>query len=74
LEAGFEGLTQPILMAMVYTLTTPIGVAIGIAVSGHYSSHLAEALLLQGILDSVSAGILIYDALVNLITVNITHR
>lgn len=73
LEAGFDGVRQPMLMALVYMLATPIGQAIGIAVSQSYAPNSANALLTQGIFDSISAGILIYDALVNLITANITH-
>ncbi len=60
-------------MALVYTLTTPVGVAIGVGISESYNGNAVETLLLQGIFDAISAGILIYDALVNLITVNITH-
>lgn len=73
LEAGFKSKTQPILMALMYTLTTPTGVVIGILISKSFSGQSSSSLLASGILDSISAGILIYDALVNLITVNITH-
>jgi zinc transporter 1/2/3 len=73
LEAGFDRKSTPVLMAMLYTLTTPIGVAIGIGISSVYNGNSTTALLTQGIFDAISAGILIYDALVNLITVNITH-
>ena len=60
-------------MAVIYSLTTPIGVALGIAIHSAYDENSQAALITQGTLDAVSAGILIYDALVNLITVNITH-
>lgn len=60
-------------MALLYTLTTPVGVFIGVALSGSYNAQSTQALLMQGVFDSISAGILIYDALVNLITANITH-
>ncbi|CAF3395551.1 unnamed protein product [Rotaria socialis] len=59
-----------ILMVVVFVLTTPVGIAIGIGI--HFTAYNPDsvaALLINGILDSVSAGILIYVALVNLITV-----
>ncbi|CAF1295812.1 unnamed protein product [Rotaria magnacalcarata] len=58
-----------ILMVVFFVLTTPIGIAIGIGI--HYTAYNPDsvaALLTNGILDSVSGGILIYVALVNLIT------
>ncbi|CAM4869685.1 unnamed protein product [Rotaria socialis] len=58
-----------ILMVVVFVLTTPVGIAIGIGI--HFTAYNPDsvaALLINGILDSVSAGILIYVALVNLIT------
>lgn len=73
LDAGFRTKRVPIIMAVAYTLTTPIGVSIGVAISATYHADAVDALLTQGILDAVSAGILIYDALVNLLTVNVTH-
>ncbi len=73
LEAGFQKTTMPLMLALVYTLTTPVGVAIGVGISESYNGNAVETLLLIGIFDAISAGILIYDALVNLITTNITH-
>lgn len=73
IEAGFRTLKTPLLMAFIYTLITPLGVVIGIAISQNYNENSTAALLTQGIFDAVAAGILIYDALVNLITTNITH-
>ena len=58
-----------IAMVLFFALTTPIGVAIGIGIhSKTYNPKAVASLLANGILDSVSAGILIYVALVNLIT------
>ena len=55
-------------MVLFFAVTTPIGVAIGIGIhSGTYNPKSVASLLVNGILDSVSAGILIYVALVNLI-------
>lgn len=67
LESQFEKHAVTIAMVLFYTLTTPIGVAIGIGASKAYNENGQTALLTQGILDSLSAGILTYDALVNII-------
>ena len=56
-------------MVIFFSLTTPIGIAIGIGIhSGTYNPKSVSSLLVTGILDSLSAGVLIYVALVNLIT------
>lgn len=57
-------------MIIFFSLTTPIGIGIGIGIhSTTYNPKSVLSLLINGILDSVSGGILIYVALVNLITV-----
>jgi solute carrier family 39 (zinc transporter), member 1/2/3 len=62
-------LMSAIFMVLFFAITTPIGIAIGIGIhSRAYNPKSVAALLVNGILDSVSAGILIYMALVNLIT------
>jgi zinc transporter ZupT len=59
-----------IFLVVFYSLTTPVGIAIGIGIhSGTYNPESVSSLLVSGILDSLSAGILIYVALVDLITV-----
>lgn len=73
LDAGFRGNFHPFILAAIYSVTTPIGVAIGIGVHAIYKENALETLLIQGIMDAISAGILIYDAMVNLMTVEITH-
>ncbi|KAI9360835.1 Zinc/iron permease [Zopfochytrium polystomum] len=54
-------------MVLFYTLTTPFGIALGIGINAAYNTNAQNALLAQGILDALSAGILAYDALVNII-------
>ncbi|XP_047332532.1 zinc transporter 8-like [Impatiens glandulifera] len=54
-------------MAVFFSLTTPIGIMIGIGVSGVYNEGSSTALIVQGIFDSASSGILIYMALVDLL-------
>lgn len=62
-------LKSAIFMVIFFSLTTPVGIAIGIGIhSGTYNPKSVSSLLVTGILDSLSAGVLIYVALVNLIT------
>ncbi|RHZ44570.1 hypothetical protein Glove_718g9 [Diversispora epigaea] len=58
---------KPWLMSLAYGTTTPIGIAIGIIAHESYDPGSATAIIVQGVLDSVSAGILLYVALVELI-------
>ncbi|KAL0566458.1 hypothetical protein V5O48_015552 [Marasmius crinis-equi] len=57
----------PILAAIVYGLTTPIGIAIGLGVRRTYNPGSTTASIVSGTLDSLSAGILIYTGLVELL-------
>jgi zinc transporter 1/2/3 len=58
----------------VYGVTTPIGILVGIVIHSTYNGNSTSALLVQGIFDSVSGGVLIYMALVELISVEVTHN
>ena len=73
LSSGFRSLAQPIGVVIFYTLTTPLGVLIGILISSSHNPNSVTSLVTEGILDSFSAGILIYDGLVNMLNSNITH-
>ncbi|KAJ7485335.1 Zinc/iron permease [Mycena latifolia] len=53
--------------AVVFGLSTPVGMAVGLAVRATYSADDPDALVVSGVLDSLSAGILIYTALVELL-------
>ncbi|CAM9182355.1 unnamed protein product [Phaeothamnion confervicola] len=59
-------------MVLAYTLCTPIGIVIGILVSGSYNESSSRSLWTQGTLDAVSAGILLYTGLVELMTYQVT--
>lgn len=54
----------PILGAVIYGLTTPIGIAAGLGVRTTYNPGTAIASIVSGTMDSLSAGILIYTGLV----------
>ncbi|KAM3683454.1 hypothetical protein ACJW31_12G148700 [Castanea mollissima] len=55
------------IMSIFFSLTTPVGIVIGLAISSGYSESSPTALIVQGAFDSASAGILIYMALVDLL-------
>jgi zinc transporter 1/2/3 len=74
LDCGFKTVKMPLLLALLFACMTPLGQVIGILVSQSYDANSASALLSQGILSSLSAGILIYDGFVNLMTPTITHN
>lgn len=52
----------------IYGITTPIGVAIGIAVREDYDLASQRSLILTGVFDSMSAGFLLYGGLVGLLS------
>ena len=54
-------------MATFFSLTTPVGIAIGIGISSVYNENGPTSLIVEGIFDAASAGILIYMALVDLL-------
>ncbi|KAI9891740.1 MAG: hypothetical protein M1814_002490 [Vezdaea aestivalis] len=56
----------PYFLATAYGLSTPIAIAIGLGVRESYSPGSATSLIVNGVFDSVSAGILIYTGLVEL--------
>ncbi|KAM5586872.1 zinc transporter 1 [Rosa sericea] len=65
-QAKFKARSAAI-MAAFFSLTTPIGIAVGTGISSVYSETSRTALIVQGTLDSAAAGILIYMALVDLL-------
>ncbi|KAJ2808349.1 hypothetical protein H4R21_000095 [Coemansia helicoidea] len=53
--------------ALAFTMTTPTGIIIGLALRNVYEPHSRYALLLNGVLQSICTGILVYVGLVSLI-------
>ncbi|XP_078176647.1 zinc transporter isoform X3 [Carex rostrata] len=72
-QAQFNNFSASI-MATFFSITTPSGIGIGIAIASFYNADSPTALILEGILDSISAGILIYMALVDLIAADFLSR
>lgn len=56
----------PYLMAIAYGLSTPIAIAAGLGVRNSYHAEGATTLVVAGVFDSLSAGILLYTGLVEL--------
>ncbi|PYI12641.1 ZIP zinc/iron transport family [Aspergillus sclerotiicarbonarius CBS 121057] len=57
----------PYFLGLGYGISTPIAIAIGLGVRNSYASDGATTLIVSGVFDSISAGILIYTALVELL-------
>ncbi|OQD82829.1 hypothetical protein PENANT_c019G05714 [Penicillium antarcticum] len=63
-----EGQLQPWFMSLAYGCTTPIGQAIGLATHTLYSPDSEVGLLVVGIMNAISAGLLIFASLVELMS------
>ncbi|XWS72454.1 hypothetical protein CRYUN_Cryun02cG0041100 [Craigia yunnanensis] len=72
-QAQFKTLSATI-MACFFAITTPAGIGIGTAIASFYNSYSPAALVIEGILDSLSAGILVYMALVDLIAADFLSK
>ncbi|GKT84113.1 zinc-regulated transporter 1 [Colletotrichum tofieldiae] len=57
----------PWILCAAYGLTTPVSIAVGLGVRTTYVPESKQALMVQGILNAISAGLLIYSALVELL-------
>ncbi|GLB41876.1 putative ZIP Zinc transporter [Lyophyllum shimeji] len=57
----------PFAGAVLYGITTPIGIAIGLGARSTYNPGSATASIVSGVLDALSAGILMYTGLVELL-------
>lgn len=66
--------TSAAIMAFFFAVTTPGGIAVGIGISSSYNDNSPRALIVEGIFDSVSAGILVYMALVDLIAADFLSK
>ncbi|KAB2045370.1 hypothetical protein ES319_D01G156900v1 [Gossypium barbadense] len=58
------------MMLVIFSLTTPMGIALGMGISKIYNENSPKALVVEGIFNSLSAGILIYMSLVDLLGVD----
>ncbi|CAN6177801.1 unnamed protein product [Urochloa humidicola] len=72
-EAQFKSFSA-FLMAFFFAITTPAGITVGAGVASFYNPNSPRALVVEGILDAMSAGILIYMALVDLIAADFLSK
>ncbi|XP_062180801.1 zinc transporter 6-like [Phragmites australis] len=74
-QAGF-GMATVGYMCIMFSVTTPLGILLGMAVfhMTGYDDSSPNALIMEGILGSLSAGVLIYMALVDLISLDFFHN
>lgn len=61
------GLKIKSIMVFFFSVTTPFGIALGIGLSNVYSEDSPTALIVVGLLNAASAGLLNYMALVDLL-------
>ncbi|KAF7308272.1 hypothetical protein HMN09_00675200 [Mycena chlorophos] len=57
----------PIVAALVYGIATPVGIAVGLGIRHTYNPGSATASIVSGVMDSLSAGVLVYTGLVELL-------
>ncbi|KAK9065564.1 hypothetical protein SSX86_014965 [Deinandra increscens subsp. villosa] len=61
-------------MACFFAITTPLGIGIGMIICSFYDPNSPRALVIEGVLDAISAGILVYMALVDLIAADFMSK
>ncbi|KAL5077345.1 hypothetical protein RYX36_016329 [Vicia faba] len=66
LQADYE-VEMKAIMIFFFSVTTPFGIALGIGLSKVYSDTSPTSLIIEGILNAISAGLLNYMALVDLL-------
>lgn len=57
-----------LIMAFFFSVTTPFGIALGMGIQKTYDETSPTALIVVGVLNACSAGLLIYTALVDLLS------
>ncbi|XP_074270322.1 fe(2+) transport protein 1-like [Silene latifolia] len=66
LQADY-GIKMKAIMVAFFATTTPLGIAIGLAILNVYDENSPAALIIVGVLNAMSSGLLIYMALVDLL-------
>lgn len=61
------------LFAVMFSITTPLGIAIGLGIRSSFEINSPRALITTGVFDAISAGILIYTSLVELMGAEFLH-
>lgn len=75
IQAGFKAGTV-VYMCLMFAVTTPLGIVLGMMIfaATGYDDQNPNALIMEGLLGSLSSGILIYMALVDLIALDFFHN
>lgn len=73
-EINYKKWYKPVCMGLLYIVMTPIGVAIGIGIRSSFNANSYSSVLASAILDSLSAGILLYNAYVSLMSMEMSHN
>jgi zinc transporter 1/2/3 len=61
------GMKMKSILVFFFSVTTPFGIALGIGLSNIYTENSPAALIVEGVLNAASAGLLNYMALVDLL-------
>lgn len=72
-QAGFRNVAA-LAMGFFFAITTPLGIGIGMGIATTYNENSPKALIVQGVFDSISGGILVYMALVDLIAADFLSK
>lgn len=67
-DMNIQGWKRPTLMGLLFVVMTPIGCAIGIGIHSSFNANSSSNILASAILDSLSAGILLYNAYISLMS------
>ncbi|KAI8084335.1 Zinc/iron permease [Gilbertella persicaria] len=73
-DMNIKGWTKPLLMGTLFIVMTPIGCAIGIGIHSSFNPNSSSSILASAILDSLSAGILLYNVYISLMSQEINHN
>lgn len=65
---------KPAFMGIAFCLTTPLGIAIGMGIHASLNPWSQSNVLAQAVLDSLSAGILLYNSFISLICVEVNQN
>ena len=66
--------TSKLVLTIMYPLTTPLGMAIGIGARNTYNSRSVTSIVVVGILESMSSGLLMYNTYAELMSSEINHN
>ncbi|KAI7873284.1 Zinc/iron permease [Mucor mucedo] len=73
-DMNIAGWRRPALMGTLFMIMTPIGCAIGIGIHSSFNPNSSSSVLASAILDSLSAGILLYNAYISLMSQDINQN